>query len=154
MKTCCKCQRLLPLDSFAWRRIAEGTRQAQCKECQNAWHKANGKKPEVRARKRLDHVRWRDANPERAREIQDKSIAKRKAAGWVPKKADPHKVWARAELNKAVGRGELARPDECPKCGKPGKVWAHHHDYDKPFDVEWSCPKCHMRTHHSKVSVP
>ena len=58
---------------------------------------------------------------------------------------------ARRKLNHAVRRGVLVRPDTCQRCGvKPSdtsdgraSIQGHHHDYDKPLDVEWICAKCH-----------
>jgi hypothetical protein len=54
-------------------------------------------------------------------------------------------------VRSALKNGVLVRPDTCQKCGdKPqkasdgrSKIHAHHHDYDKPLDVEWLCSKCH-----------
>lgn len=51
----------------------------------------------------------------------------------------------------ALKRGDIQRPNQCSKCGiDPGqardgrsKIHGHHHDYDKPLDVEWLCAKCH-----------
>lgn len=51
----------------------------------------------------------------------------------------------------AIKRGELARPDECSKCGATPKrrsdgksaIQGHHADYSKPLEVEWLCSKCH-----------
>lgn len=58
---------------------------------------------------------------------------------------------AYSKVRNAIKYGVLVRPDICERCGKdPGKasdgrskIHAHHHDYDKPLDVEWLCAKCH-----------
>lgn len=58
---------------------------------------------------------------------------------------------ARRLANHAIRKGELVRPMECSRCGiipaptSDGRaaIQAHHHDYDKPLDVEWLCAKCH-----------
>lgn len=58
------------------------------------------------------------------------------------------KVKARKALNHAIESGKVvAKP--CEKCGAE-KAQAHHHDYSKPLDVEWLCPKCHSQHHNQK----
>lgn len=51
---------------------------------------------------------------------------------------------------------ELVRPDKCQTCGKPGKILAHHDDYDKPLEVRWLCSACHGKAHagHSNTRLP
>lgn len=51
----------------------------------------------------------------------------------------------------AIASGVLIRPHKCSKCGETptpasdgrSRIHAHHHDYDKPLEVEWLCAKCH-----------
>lgn len=50
-------------------------------------------------------------------------------------------------IETAIRNGEFGRPDECEKCGKKGKIHGHHHDYSKPLEVQWLCPKCHIHVH-------
>ena len=50
----------------------------------------------------------------------------------------------------AVARGDLIRPDRCPKCKQETdskEMHAHHHDYEKPLEVEWMCRTCHTEDH-------
>ncbi len=55
------------------------------------------------------------------------------------------------KVRTALASGVLVRPDTCSRCGRnPGlasdgraMIQAHHHDYEKPLDVEWICCKCH-----------
>lgn len=58
------------------------------------------------------------------------------------------------QVRTAIARGELVRPEVCERCGLGGvakdgrsRVQAHHHDYDKPLEVEWLCADCHIKTH-------
>ena len=61
---------------------------------------------------------------------------------------DPVKLASRLALKTAVNRGEIVRPDSCQRCGKSeALIEGHHHDYAKPLDVQWLCPKCHAATH-------
>jgi hypothetical protein len=58
-------------------------------------------------------------------------------------------LWRRAQtaLWIAVRDGRLERPAACQRCGRPGKVEAHHLDYARPLEVQWLCPKCHHAHH-------
>lgn len=58
--------------------------------------------------------------------------------------ANPERVAAHRAVEKALRRGELARPDACAECGKACKPDAAHTDYDRPLDVRWLCRRCHM----------
>lgn len=67
----------------------------------------------------------------------------------VPEEA--RKMKARHKVRDALMSGALSRPDACARCGKTpppasdgrSMIHAHHHDYDRPLDVEWLCAKCH-----------
>lgn len=56
-------------------------------------------------------------------------------------------------VRKAIISGALVRPLECSRCGEiPPKardgrsnIHGHHHDYEKPLDVEWLCVYCHRK---------
>ena len=62
---------------------------------------------------------------------------------------------AHNQLEYAVAKGDIVRPEICSVCGtkpKPYKdgrspIQAHHHDYTKPLDVIWVCKSCHHRIH-------
>ena len=44
----------------------------------------------------------------------------------------------------------MVKPDCCQSCQRPfspGKLQAHHHDYNKPLDVSWYCDSCHKKIH-------
>lgn len=55
--------------------------------------------------------------------------------------------WARDEVAAAIARGELDRPDVCSECGSPGRIEAHHDDYNAPLAVRWLCHDCHQAHH-------
>jgi hypothetical protein len=62
--------------------------------------------------------------------------------------------WARKNLNIAVRAGWLTRPSKCETCGGPGnitgdrpRIYAHHEDYARPWDVQWLCNRCHAQRH-------
>jgi ribosomal protein L40E len=74
---------------------------------------------------------------------------------------------AHSKVHNAVLGKKLVRPDKCSRCGAvpgwrttadgrtvPG-IEAHHEDYEKPFEVEWLCRKCHAKeTYDSQIRVP
>lgn len=60
-----------------------------------------------------------------------------------------HRLHVRAAVRRAVSSGALVRPEKCSRCGSGGRIQAHHHDYDKPLDVEWLCASCHLERHGS-----
>lgn len=58
-----------------------------------------------------------------------------------------HKRYAHNKVSKALLSGKIIRPIKCTKCDSVEKLQAHHHDYDKPLDVEWLCIPCHAKEH-------
>ncbi len=52
-----------------------------------------------------------------------------------------------SQLNQAVRKGLIQRPDNCSSCGKACSVHGHHPDYGKPLEVVWLCQKCHGACH-------
>ena len=60
---------------------------------------------------------------------------------------------AHAAVQVAIKNGTLIRPETCSRCkcnpspASDGRstIQAHHHDYNKPLDVEWLCAKCHRQ---------
>ncbi len=55
------------------------------------------------------------------------------------------KIKVRSQLNHAIRDGKVIRMP-CKECGNP-RSEAHHHDYNKPYDVEWLC-----RQHHNHIT--
>jgi hypothetical protein len=60
--------------------------------------------------------------------------------GRSPAYRDHRKAYLK--VAKAVAAGLLFRPDTCEKCGRGGRIEAHHQDYGKPLDVLWYCRRC------------
>ena len=97
-----------------------------CKACRNVeagakYREANPKKHGPR-RSSYSYTRgWRARNPEQAR--------------------------ANDLVAKHLKRGSLVA-GPCARCGKAGKVQAHHEDYSRPLDIVWLCYECHLEVHH------
>jgi hypothetical protein len=62
-------------------------------------------------------------------------------------------------LEQAIEDGIVTRRYKCEICGivdpraKDGRslIQAHHHDYNRPYDVMWLCQKCHHQWHKNKA---
>ena len=65
----------------------------------------------------------------------------------------PQQKAAYDAVRSAHHKGVLVRPTSCQRCGLPERkgsdgrslLHGHHHDYQKPLDVEWLCTKCHRK---------
>lgn len=65
--------------------------------------------------------------------------------GGMPQKEKVKRLKARSDLNHAVKQKRIYKKP-CEKCGNP-QAQAHHHDYNKPLEVQWLCLKCHWAEH-------
>jgi hypothetical protein len=151
-KICRDCREELPLDVFS--RTGHADRRGTiCRPCDAARARArywadpekSRKHGRDRRRRRLEKARAesrRYARSERGRQINRLAVAK-----W--QKANPHKVNAQRAAQRAIGRGEIVRPDFCEVqgCGELAKH-AHHRDYTKPRDVIFACVRHHEHLHH------
>jgi ribosomal protein S27AE len=96
-----------------------------------------------------DGQRWRENNPDRARESwrrnrnNEKGSARK--ADWV--RRNKQKDLAQRRLRDHCRRGKIQRQTVCEQCGSGGYIHAHHDDYAKPLDVRWLCAKCHNAVH-------
>lgn len=133
-KLCGRCKRMVPAECFhADRRTPTGL-SSWCSACA---------RPERRAYRYANHdkvIEWEKKN----RQTEHRR-AKNAEYHRACKERYPERFRARALLNQAIKRGEIVRPP-CEKCGAP-KPHAHHHDYSKPYDVEWLCKRCHYGEH-------
>lgn len=79
--------------------------------------------------------------------------AKQRKRRWAASHRDPCKELARRAVRAAVEKGILMRPEVCSLCGAFARrvdgaaaIQAHHHaGYERPIEVQWLCPKCHVR---------
>ena len=118
-KECSKCRVEKDIKEFNKKRAASDGLSSWCRSCKNS--DAVKKKREKRS-KMTDEER-------------EFYLKKKRAHG---------------KLDRAVKRGEIEKPDRCEKCGKKHEykeIHGHHHDYDKPLDVEWICRTCHLNEH-------
>jgi hypothetical protein len=146
-KQCQKCGIRKPLESFTPRRDSKDGRTGTCKTCQNEAYRRRYRENPTPILTR--HQKMRQDAPEATREVakrryrnhRDEMLTKGKRWNF----ANPEKYRAHKKLNNAILLGHMTRPTVCERCGKTGRVDGHHHDYSKPFDVEWLCRSCHVQ---------
>lgn len=95
--------------------------------------------------------KWKENNREKARILSQKQNEKYKSLGKKSPR-DPFKIRANTALNNALKSGKITKPSSCQQCGWEGRIHGHHHNYSKPFDVEWLCSICHGKKHRKPIS--
>lgn len=68
-----------------------------------------------------------------------------------PATDEKKKQHARNCVNNAIRDGTMEMATQCERCGANGYLEKHHHDYDKPFEIEWLCLQCHTEEHRKDV---
>jgi len=149
MKTCISCGRNRRLGSFYIHAAMSDGHLGKCKDCckRDALIARSNRLTEVREydRKRSNQpsrveARRRYAKTEGGRE---KSIKAKRA--WDERNRDKKK--AQTSVHNAIRDGKLIKGTACSRCGLPGKLEAHHHDYSKPLEVLWVHDSCHKAIH-------
>lgn len=146
-KYCRWCVNTKPLDDFYTHpRMLDGHLN-KCKECVRSYQRH-------RQHQKAEHdPEWRDAERTRGRNKYHRLYAPDDPLVLVRVDVPEElKQKARSAFAHAIRVGTITRPDVCETCGKQAKVHGHHTDYEKPFDVEWLCPKCHQHEHRVKRS--
>ncbi len=133
-KACKACGITFPLDGFNADCLLRDGRQNTCKVCCRA-----------RSRKRYYANHERVLAEHRAYNRDPKYMAARREYAAKARAREPEKTAARNALNIAIKHGKVVR-QPCSSCGT-SNAQGHHHDYSKPFDVEWLCVTCHGREH-------
>ena len=101
---------------------------------------------------------YRNKNKEKIRDYYRKWYAengRNRAANYMEiileyQQKYPERVRARCRLAYALKKGKIKLPLKCEKCGKEGRVNAHHVNYSKALDIQWLCYSCHKLEHISK----
>ena len=63
------------------------------------------------------------------------------------KRLFPEKARIQDQLIYYVKKGDIIRPETCPRCGRKTKIHAHHVDYDHYTHFIWLCASCHKKEH-------
>ena len=91
--------------------------------------------------------KWKQDHPDRVAAHYARRISKYEPREYAPKQNSAwQKVW------RAIGSGRLVKKP-CERCGSENSR-AHHEDYDKPLDVVWLCPACHLARHRELRGTP
>lgn len=142
-RECAKCKVIKPLSDYHRDRSRLDGRSCWCKTCSittaSARYYRVKDRPEEKLKKRLY-----SQTPEQRAAI---AVVQKRL-----KEKYPERFRARMMLNNAIKRGKMKRGD-CQVCGVPN-AHAHHHDYSKPFDVEWFCRACHADVHRAERGTP
>ena len=136
MKHCNTCKTDKEESEFHKRTASRDGLAAICKTCQRVYDKA-----------RANHAHRVEARAVYA-QTEEGRLASNKAKAEY-RKRNPEKTRAHNILARTIRAGHMTRPQACTKCGKKGKVDAHHDDYSKALDVRWLCSACHSQ-HHSR----
>lgn len=100
-----------------------------------------------RVSNRAYYYRNQEREKERLRE-RHRNTEKRRAEYRSRIEANPERMKARDKLRYAVRQGKVEKPNWCEECNIAFvPIEGHHHDYSKPFDVEWLCKRCHGKRH-------
>ena len=137
-KQCFRCKQEKDISEFYAHPEMKDGFLGKCKECTKQDVKIN------RASKREQYSEYDHKRNKNRREYMRNMNRKHRKA--YPEKAKAHRM-----VNNAIRDGKIVR-QPCIYCGNP-KSQAHHEDYNKPFEVEWLCFKCHREKRHNQIVV-
>lgn len=149
MKRCFKCGTEKPRGEFyAHPQMADGL-LGKCKECAKtdvrSNRAANADYYKAYEKQRANLPRRIAGRKKYAASESGREAARQARSRWEME--NQHKRAAHFAVGNAVRDGRLKKPPYCTVCGRFGRVYGHHHDYDKPLDVQWVCAKCHAAEH-------
>ncbi len=133
-KTCKKCYIKKPLTDFHRKKNSRDGHRHECKICIKAYQA----QPHIREIKKAASRKY--YKTDKGRENEKKAAKKRNAR---VKDLTRDKVYY--QVRRALHYGVLTK-QPCEVCGNENSQ-AHHHDYEKPLDVNWLCQRCHGREH-------
>jgi hypothetical protein len=147
MHCCIHCGQTTPEEAMT--RTRQGNVGNVCKGCRAAQKKALRTSPEgaVRQREYSRHYRERNRERERWRSLRYHYEHREERSRNSTERGRTKKGRARQALKNAVAAGNVVKPAHCQDCGARTLLQGHHHDYNKPFDVEWLCSQCHGLRH-------
>lgn len=132
MKQCPKCCTTKPSTAFGRNRGRRDGMQTYCFDCRKAIYL---ERQEHEVQYQLKYI----------------STHRDKVAQWhrnsLAKPENRAKNRTRGITQNAIRSGKLVKPDNCEHCGESVRLYAHHHDYTKPLEVEFLCSRCHGAVH-------
>lgn len=139
MKVCSRCKESKNELEFNKDSNNKDSLQSRCKFCQSLWNK------EYRKTQRGKEVHRKESGKyqRKLRQTEAGKEAHRQHAHRQRLKF-PERIRAYSALFRSIIMGAMKRSIFCESCGLPAKTEGHHADYNKPFDVEWLCKRCHV----------
>ena len=91
-------------------------------------------------------------NTERCKEYRKTAKGKEAIKKAVTKfdRENKEKRYAWGVVQLALKCGKLKKAKRCARCKRPGKLVAHHSNYNFPLRVRWVCRLCHKKIHRNK----
>lgn len=150
MQECRTCKRVLPILHFHRNTSNKTGHNYQCRSCASAYRKKYylDHKDGIRAwKKRYYHENYAriiEANQRYVEQNKAKVLSWKSAWG----KRNRKKGAAKRRIGAAIQRGDLVRQpcEMCPKTNT-NRIQGHHHNYQKPLEVNWLCQKHHRFIH-------
>lgn len=145
-KNCKGCNQWLDTEKFnTYKKNGKTYLQYMCRDCRRRRDTSEERREKDRESYKKNKHKYREQqriynSTDRAKELN----RKRSKKYWD---ANPEKNKARKKIRTCIRNGSIVRPEVCSRCGKKGKIEAHHKDYNKPLDVVWLCRKCHVDEH-------
>lgn len=144
-KKCFKCGLEKHLSQFYKHKKMKDGHFNKCKECSKEDSK------EHRKNNRGYYLNY-DRNRPPRKNVQKVSSVKKNEYNKTWEKKNPTKRKAHSVFWYAIRLGKIERKTNCERCGQTDRIHGHHHDYDKPLEVEWLCIQCHAKEHR-KITV-
>ena len=140
-----------------WKRNARKSKSFRMKEnkISKLWYKNNKEKILKKLRKKRNNLQYKEKQSQyyknwyklygrkRTKNYQN-SIKK-----W--KKNHQQEVYIYGLIRVAIKKGKIKKSKQCSFCNRKVKIYGHHSDYSKPFDVIWLCGSCHKKIHLTNI---
>ena len=144
-KRCNKCGEEKALCDFSKKSSTRDGLRNHCKACVKVY----SRKRYLRDAKRILEVndRWMKVRPEYLKKWHEArpGYATELSRKWRAK--NPEKYRCHGAVSVGIKDGSIVKPLRCERCGEVKLLDAHHHDYSKPYDIEWLCRGCHHAVH-------
>lgn len=142
IKKCARCKESKSLDNFYKGRKYYNS---YCKKC---WYFYTKEYEDTHPKYKIKHQEVDRLYQARKRNfgLVDKTKENEKWREKHPKGSSAHGI-----VNYYIKIGKIKRK-KCKIC-KEFPTYAHHEDYDKPFEIIWLCPSCHKKYHLKLVDI-
>jgi len=150
-KECKQCKQTKDTEQFYKTKYNKDGLVSYCKPCWSDRKKVyTAKNKEAVSKSKAEYLKGVKSDPVKYEEYK-KYYRDRKRNRYKDRtEYEIKKDYAVNQLNQAVIRGKIVRPDCCMYCDTKCKPQGHHIDYDEPLNVIWLCRGCHNDFHRIK----